>query len=98
MNFVDYDNLSPRQLINQYIIETRNKGHFLSYTDYAIVEEWVKASRSVDDLLIVLDSIIPGYMEKHKDRSVPPSLKGVRELVLKKLDDYRNRDSSLRSE
>lgn len=81
---VDLDSLSPEELITRYVIECKNQGHFLPYTDHAIISNWIKhVQGDTDRLLLVLSEVLPSYFEKKKGR--PGQLNGVNRLVLSKV-------------
>jgi hypothetical protein len=83
---VDLDKLSPVALIAQFVLEHRGEGQVLPYTDYAIIEEWVAASASPDDLLVILSDLLPAHFSPEQRRgSKPRSLKALRRKVLKKV-------------
>lgn len=87
MSFIDLDNLSPQDLILQYVLECRSGGHFLPYLDYQIIEEWLLQSPSADDLLLVLSEVLPDFFAKSREGHQPRSLRGARRLVLSRLKD-----------
>jgi hypothetical protein len=86
MSIFDIDAMNERSLIVHYILETRNRGHFLTYHDIEIVDSWLRAaSNNVDMLLLILNEHLPAYYQRHLASSIPPSLKGLHNLVLKKI-------------
>jgi hypothetical protein len=87
MSFGDFDQLTPSHLIAQYVLECRGVGQALPYTDYEIIEEWLAAAATADDLLLVLSDILPEFFSGEKKRSKPRSLKGARKKVLRKLKE-----------
>ena len=42
--FLDYENLDQIELVCRYIMEVKNKGHFLPYEEYDIVKKWLKSA------------------------------------------------------
>jgi len=94
MAIINYENLSPAELISHYIIECQGRNLILSYTDYDIINEWLAASSNMDDLLLILSEIIPAHFEKKAETSnFAPNLKGVRKKVLKKLNFIAHRQT-----
>ena len=87
MTFLDLDKLTPEDLIVQYVLECRGSGHFLPYLDYGVVEDWVKASADVDELLLVLSEVLPGFFTPQSEGAKPRALTGARKLVLRRLKD-----------
>jgi len=85
MSFVDLENLSPQELIAQYVLECRGQGHCLPYEDYEIIAHWLKLVDDPDELLVALSEDLPKFFESHTRQAHPPPLKRVRKLVEKKL-------------
>lgn len=91
MSYSDLSKANATELVSQYIIEYRGKGHFLPYQDYNIIRSWLKRVHSSDDLLLVLSEIIPEYYQKHADKTHPPSLAKIRKQVERRLREFYNR-------
>jgi hypothetical protein len=64
MSIIDINQLSPIQLITQYVVETLGSGHCLSRDDAARVESWVKMAPSSDELMVLLEELLPQKVEK----------------------------------
>ncbi len=86
---MDFDALSTKELVVQYVLECRGRGLQLAYHDYEIISGWVNEYDQRDELIGILSDILPAYFEKRAQKSVPPSLKGVQRKVLRKLKDKR---------
>ena len=82
-------NLNNEQLITSYLVELRQTGHILPYEDHLTVKRWVKAAgKNADNLLLILDEILPAYMDSKGGK--PFRLAGVEKLVLKKIETLRS--------
>ena len=86
MSYIQLDGLSPEDLIVQYVVECRGKGHFLPYLDYQIIGEWLKAASDPDELLVVLSDCLPVYFAG-SDNARPKPLSGAKKRVLRALRD-----------
>ncbi len=73
------------QYIAEYIIALRNRGPFLIYNDYALIEQWIEQCHDVDQLLLVLDDILPPHFAKFADKQRIPGLKKIAKKVSKSL-------------
>lgn len=74
-----------RKLISDYLIAVRNRGAFLPYSDYAIIDGWLTHAEDVDELLLILDDIVPHAFGSIPASSPPPSLKMIEKRVNKVL-------------
>lgn len=54
MSFYDLNKLSERELIAQFILESRGSCAFLSYADCQVIESWLKAARGDTELILFL--------------------------------------------
>lgn len=75
MTMIDSKSLSDEGVLAHYVIELLGHGHFLSHEDYSRLEKWRAMSSSADELLLVLDDILPAKIEKSR-------LKGKKVLSL----------------
>lgn len=97
MSFLDLDKLSPEDLILHYVLEVRGRGHFLPYSDYQIIDEWLLAVKDPDELLLVLADVLPDFFAKKAEGGGQPrSLAGARRLVLRRLQDRAMREQPKR--
>ncbi len=92
MTFLDLGQLSPENLVAQYVLDCRNSGLFLPYSDYGVIADWMRDVPDVDDLLIILSEVLPPYF-KNAAGGKPKSLAGARKLVLLKLRDRAMRQT-----
>ncbi len=90
MTMIDTKSLSDQGLVAQYVIELLGQGHFLSHEDYARVDKWLRLSSSTDDLLLLLDEILPDKIEKSRQSGKKVfSLSRVSKTVEKRLIDRK---------
>lgn len=88
MSIMDLDKMTPAGIVAQYVIELFGSGHFLSRDDYARLEKWLTISQSADDLLIVLEDILPPRIEKSRAKGKKVfSLSSIHRSVEKKLNE-----------
>ena len=79
---------SARQLICQYIIETRGQGLFLSYTDYEVVDRWLSLCGGDEDILLfILSEVLPSYYRASSNKSFR-SLKALEQNISKRITDF----------
>ena len=89
MTLLNINSLGPAELIAQYVIQMRKKGHTLPYDDYQVIENWLSANIDADQLLVILDDILPEIYEAgENEKRVPPSLKKVSKKVMKRIHDH----------
>lgn len=96
MTVMNFEQMSDRQMVVQFILEYRNKGLFLPYAEYFLIDNWL-ALVPRDTLIMVLSDVMPQYFEEKANRSQPPSLKGLNKLVLKRIKSHLLRSSSDKS-
>jgi hypothetical protein len=86
MSLVQLATLSSRELVFHYVLNCRNQGLTLPYSDLEILEVWIKAiDDDSDALLLILSEILPKYFLDKKKR-VP--LKKINKTVLKKIKEH----------
>ena len=91
MSIIDINGMSPSGLVAQYIIEMLGNGHFLSRDDFSRVEQWLSQAGTTDELLVVLDDVLPKRIEKAREKGKKVfSLSSVRKTVEKRLADRRS--------
>ena len=91
MSMIDINNMSPSGMVSQYVVEVLGAGHFLSREDYTRVEEWLRMAASAEDLLLVLEDVLPARVEKARAKGKKVfSLSSVRKSVEKRLMDRRS--------
>ena len=91
MSYVPESHLQGQNLIVQYLIEYRGRGHFLPYDDHIIIRRWLEQCDDADTLLLILSDIIPPFYEKAAHLSQPPALKRLDNKVSKILEAKRQR-------
>ena len=87
MTLIQLDQLTPQQLIAQYVIECRGKGLFLPYDEYEIIGSWLSLAGSPDSLLLILSDLLPKYFAFDSDCESrrPRSLKSLNNRVVRRL-------------
>jgi hypothetical protein len=90
MSIIDLNSMTPTGLVAQYVVELLGAGHCLSRDDVARVDRWLSLSGSMDELLLVLDEILPKRIEKARiaGRKIT-SLALFNKVVQKRLSDRR---------
>jgi hypothetical protein len=90
MSIVDLNSMTPTGLVSQYIVELLGAGHCLSRDDVSRVDQWLTLSGSLDELLLVLEDILPDRVEKARSsgRKIT-SLSLINKMVQKRLCDRR---------
>ncbi len=96
MTVMNFEQMSDRQMVVQYILEYRQKGLFLPYSEFFLIDSWL-ALVPRDTLIMVLSEVMPQYFASKADRSQPPSLKGLNRLVVKRIKSHLLRSSSDKS-
>ena len=90
MSIIDINSMTPSGIVAQYVIELLGTGHFLSRDDYTRLEGWLKISQSTDDLLLILDEVLPLRIEKSRESGKKViSLSSVHKTVEKLLYEQR---------
>ncbi len=65
------------EIITGYIIECRDRGHFLTYSDHEIIDGWINEASHLEGLLSILHQVIPQYYEQNAHKSCAPKLERV---------------------
>ena len=73
------------EIITGYIIECRDRGHFLTYSDHEIIEGWINQANQLEGLLGVLHQVIPEYYEQNAHKTCPPKLEHVDKEIKSRL-------------
>ena len=87
MSLIDFGQLSPQEMVLNYLIEIRGRGFFFPYSDMALIDMWIKLCPDFDELLVILGDTAPLYFQA---RSVghpqgSRTLKGYHPIVLKRI-------------
>lgn len=86
MTLLNLDALGPAELISQYVIQLRGKGHTLPYDDYEFINQWLNTGIDSEQLLLVLSDILPElYENEDSAKRIPSSLRKVHKRVMKKI-------------
>lgn len=64
------DELSRCQFIAELVIAQKNRGAFLSYHDYLVIEKWLKLCPDFDFLLLLLSDLLPSLFDKNPNSSL----------------------------
>lgn len=80
------DTASSAEFVMDYIITIRDRGPFLAYEDYQLLQRWLQKCPDQNKLILVLDEFLPQMFEKAGTEAKPPSLKRVAKKVEKSLN------------
>ena len=61
MSYIPPEQLDGHNLITQFIIEYRGRGHFLPYDDNLLIKKWLVFAGDADTLLLILSEIVPKF-------------------------------------
>ena len=92
MSFIPSQNLHGRHMIAQFVLEKRAKGTVLPYSEYQYIDAWLKLGAE-DDLLLILDDILPRLYANSKARAYPASLSKIDRQVQAKLKANMQRNN-----
>lgn len=95
MSYIPPKQLDKENLIVQYVVSSRGKGHFLPYDEYYIIKKWLQAADSAESLLLVLSEILPDFYQKSGSKRLPPSLSRLDKKISAILDVKRQRAREL---
>ena len=59
------DELSPAQLVAEFVLAHKNSGSFLSHHDYLLIQKWIDHCPDVDFLLLLLSDQLPILYERN---------------------------------
>jgi hypothetical protein len=86
MSILDLPSLSKKELLFHYVLDCRNRGVTLPYSDLEVLEAWTREIHDdVDALLLILSDVLPKYFSD-KDKRVP--LKKIQSSVSKKIREH----------
>lgn len=89
MSLLDVDQLSPLDLVTQYILEVRGRGHFVTREESSLIQTWLEiAGNQPEILILVLEGILPDRLVKAraaKQKNV--TMAGINRSVRKQLED-----------
>ena len=52
--------LSPKQVIVNYILSIKGKGTFLPYSDYMVIDKWLQICPDPFTIILTLDDLLKG--------------------------------------
>lgn len=79
--------MNPYQYVAELVANVKNKGAFLSYRDYLIIEKWVAACDDFEFLLLLLADMIPAQFIAKPNSS----LAAIDRTVMKKIRQHQNK-------
>ena len=92
MSFVDIDNLSPLDLVTQYVLEVRGRGHFITREESSLIQSWLDIAGNQPEIVILaLEGILPERLAKAREANKKNvSMAGINKSVRKKLEDHKS--------
>ena len=91
MSIIDVNNLTDAELVSRYVVEILGQGLFLSRDDHARIDRWLAQGLPVDDVLMVLNDVLPERVERAKGVGKKVvSLASVCKTVERRIKDRRN--------
>ncbi len=89
MSLYDFEQLSPHELVLNYLIEVRGQGFFFSPSDLKFIDQWLGICPSYEELLVILADEAEAYFDKShtKTRNPKKSLYGLNKIVLRKIKE-----------
>jgi hypothetical protein len=90
VSIININTMTSSNLVSQYVVELFGAGHFLSRDDHARLDQWLALSGSADELLLVLDEVLPSRLQKSREQGKKVfSLSSVKKSVEKRIQDRR---------
>lgn len=62
--------LSPAQLVAEFVLAHKSRGSFLSHHDYRVIQKWLDHCPDVDLLLLLLSDKLPALFERNPRSSL----------------------------
>ena len=78
------DDLSPAQLVAEFVLAHKNRGSFLSYHDYRLIQKWLDHCPDVDLLLLLLSDKLPPLFA-HNPSS---SLQAIDKTIMRRIERH----------
>lgn len=75
------DDLSPAQLVAEFVLAHKNRGSFLSHHDYSLIQKWLDHCPEVDFLLLLLSDQLPSLYAR-RPRS---SLQAIDKTIMRRI-------------
>ena len=76
------DELSPAQLVAEYVLAHKNSGTFLTHHDYRLIQKWLKHCPDVDFLLLLLADKLPTLFA----RNPRSSLRAIDKTIMRRIE------------
>ena len=92
MSFIPHQELCGRNLIAHFVIDKREKGAFLPYSEYQFIDAWLNMGTE-DELLLILEELLPKLYSRSEKRSYPRSLARIDKQVQTKLHALKKRQN-----
>ena len=91
MSFMDVDQLSSLDLVTQYILEVRGRGHFVTREESSVIQSWLDlAENKAEVVILVLEEIFPDRLAKAlATNRKNVTMAGINRSVRKKLEDRK---------
>lgn len=91
MSFMDVDQLSSLDLVTQYIMEVRGRGHFVTREETSVIQSWLDlAENKAEVVILVLEEIFPDRLAKAlATNRKNVTMSGINRSVRKKLEDRK---------
>jgi hypothetical protein len=97
LNFIPPNQLDGPNLIVQFIIECRGRGHFLPYDDHILLRRWLRQAGDVDTLLLILSDLIPKFFAASSEGGgYPPSLSRLDKRVCRIIEAKKQNSASVK--
>ncbi len=78
--------LPPAQLIAEFVLAHKNRGSFLSYHDYCLIQKWLDYCPEVDFLLLLLSDKLPSLFERNPRSALQPIDKTIMRRLARHTD------------
>lgn len=91
MSYLPDAHMQGQNLIVQYIIECRGRGHFLPDEDHRVIGKWMRHCEDAETLLLILADLAPAFFARSTTVSRPPSLLRLDQKVTKILEARQQR-------
>ncbi len=81
------DDLSPAQLVTEFVLAHKNRGSFLSAHDYHLIQKWLAHCPDVDFLLLLLSDKLPALFAHNPRRSLQALDKTIMHRITRQATD-----------
>ena len=76
------NDLSPAQLVTEFVLAHKNSGTFLTHHDYCLIQKWLKHCPDVDFLLLLLSDKLPALF----NRNPRSSLRAIDKTIMRRIE------------